>query len=340
MNRQLYPDFLRSVSITKIVVFHFVGWKILTYIPSLGIMFGLGGWFIANSLKNNSGLIVIYHRLIRLLPTWWAFAFLTLIAGFFYSKGAGIQLHPTFAWLFPYEQVTWNLDNTYANDATVVTWYISAYLSLVILSPVLMYVYKRSSWIAIFIPVFTMIIYTQLNPQPQETIFNENLYNVLTFAGCWMLGFAKSDDSINNIPHYLIWTMTIICVSCGIFLTWDTQSLSSNTVALSVMSFGISFLLLSFNPDLTNLPNWIKNLIRMINTYAVTIYLFHNILIDCAFDIGNYFGVYNIGDYIQTNKYNDNIGQSLCFVILLSLIYMAIKTIGIVETHKWVQRNK
>ena len=336
-NRQLYPDFLRASAIAKIVVFHFVGWQLLTYIPSLGIMFALAGWFVANSLKSNSGLVVIYHRLVRLLPTWWAFASVTLIAGFFYAKGEGIQLQTTFAWLFPYEKVTWNLDNSYAEDVIVVTWYISAYLTLVLLSPLLMYAYKKLSWVAIFVPVIVMVIYTQFSSY-ELTVYGENWYQVLMFSGCWMLGFAKADNSINNVPRYVIWTTAIFCVACGIFLTWDTQSLSSNSIALSVMSFGVAFLLLSFNPNLTNMPHWIKAVIRATNTYAVTIYLFHNILIDCAYGIGNYFHVYEIGNYIHAYEYGDNIGQSLCFVILLGLIYVAVKTIGIVETHKWVQK--
>lgn len=327
-NRQLYPDFLRASSIAKIVVFHFFGWELLTYLPSLGIMFALAGWFVANSLNNNSGPTVIYHRLIRLLPTWWAFALLTLIGGFFYAQGANIPLHPTFAWLFPYQRVTWELDNAYANDAIVVTWYIAAYLSLVVLSPLLLYIYKKLSWVAIFAPVIAIAIYTRFFPY-QDTIFGENLYAMLTFGGCWMLGFAKADGSISNIPRYLVWTTAIVCCACGIFLTYDAQSLSSDPVALSVMSFGIAFLLLSWNPDLSSLPSWIKIVTRTINTYAVTIYLFHNILIDVAEEIGGYVGAYNFGSQI---------GSWTCFAILIALIYIVVKTIGIVETHKWIKR--
>lgn len=349
-NRQLYPDTLRAVAIARIVVFHFAGWQLLTYFPSLGIMFALAGWFVATSLNAKPALTVIYHRLVRLLPTWWAFVLLTLIGGFFYAKGAGIDLHITPAWLFPYERLTWNLDNAYADDAIVVTWYIAAYLSLVVISPILMYAYKKLSWAAIFAPVIAMIVFTHFRPY-QETVFGGNWYNVLTFAGCWMLGFTKADGSINKVPRYLVWLTTIVCVGCGLFLTYDAQSLSSDPIALSVMSFGIAFLLLSLNPNLEfisntswwgrwSLPYWIRDVIRTINTYAVTIYLFHNILIDVAYQIGSRLKVYEVGNVIHAYSQCGRIGNSLCFIILVGLIYIAVKAIGIVETHRWVQRKE
>jgi hypothetical protein len=327
-NRQLYPDFLRSTSIAKIVVFHYFGWQLLTYLPSLGIMFALAGWFVANSLNARSAPTVIYHRLARLLPTWWAFALLTLIAGFFYAQGAGVSLQPTLAWLFPYERAIWGLDNAYANDAVVVTWYIAAYMWLMLLSPLLLYIYRKLSWVAIFAPVIAMTIYSRFHPY-QDTVFGENWYAVLTFGGCWMLGFAKADGTIHAVPKYLVWTTTVICCACGILMTREVGSLSSNPVALSVMSFGVAFLLLSINPDLAALPAPAKAVVRTINTYAVTIYLFHNILIDIAQSFGGRIGAYNFGSQI---------GNWSCFVITVALIYLVVKTIGIVETHKWIKR--
>jgi hypothetical protein len=348
-NRQLYPDFLRATSIAKIIVFHFVGWQLLTYLPSLGIMFALAGWFVATSLNAKPWPTVIYQRLVRLLPTWWAYSLFVLIAGFFYAQGTGVDLKPSFAWLFPYERVTWSLTNDYANDATSITWYIAAYLWLMLLSPILLYAYKKLSWVMIFAPVFAMIIYSQVFPTYQETVFGETWYDVLTFSGCWVLGFAKADGTIDSVPKYLVWALTIVCVGCGVFLTYDAQSLPSNPVALSVMSFGIAFLLLSLNPNLEfmsntawwgswSLPYWVRDVVRVVNTYAVTIYLFHNSLVDVANKIGGYLNVYEIGNDIGEDVLSGYIGDWVCFTILIGLIYATAKTIGIVETHKWVRR--
>lgn len=328
MNRQLYPDFLRASALTKIVIFHFFAWQLLTYLPSLGIMFGLGGWFIANSLNNKPQLTVIFHRLARLLPTWWAFALLTTIAGFFYAQGTNIPLHLTLAWLFPYQQVTWSLDNDYANGATCVTWYIATYIWLLLLSPLLLYVYKKLSWITIFLCMLIVVIYSCMAPSYQQTTFGQTWYYLLTFSGCWILGFTKADGTINNVPRYFIWAITTICCAFAILLTYHNQSLASNPIALSLMSFGVAFLLLSLNPDLSKLPQFIKSLVRIINTYAVTIYLFHNIAINIAFKLSEYFNLYD---------YGHSIGNLFCFIIAIGLIYVITKTVGIVETHKWVK---
>jgi hypothetical protein len=338
MDRQLYPDFLRTISIGRIVVFHFFSWQLLTYLPSLGIMFALGGWFMAVSLNNGSTLDVVSKRLMRLLPTWWAFALLTLIAGFFYAAGTGVPLEPTWAWLFPYQRATWNLDNPYANDAVMVTWYIAAYLWLMLLSPLLLAAYRKFTWIVVFLPIFAMLLYSHLHPY-QDTLLGETFFSVLTFGGCWILGFAKADGALDALPRYLSWLAAGVFSGCAIFLT-EAQGLSNNPVALSIMSFGVAMLLLSFNPDLSFLPNFSKSVIRTVNTYAVTIYLFHNILIDASFKIGEYLNVYDIGNAIGAGNYSGVIGSWVCFSILLGLLYVLVKTVGIVETHKWFPARK
>jgi len=302
----------------KIVVFHFFSWQLLTYIPSLGIMFALGGWFMGLALNKDSAVTVIRRRLGRLLPTFWLFSALTLIAGFFYAQGAGVELNPTLAWLFPYKQVTWDLDNAYANDATVVTWYIAAYMWFVFLSPLLYFLYKRA-WFIVFLPVIAMPIYTWLWPT-QETVLGETWFNLLTFGGCWMLGFLRADDRIKSIPMYLAIAVAAVCSLCSILLTLGTPALSDNPVALSVMSFGVAFLLLRINPSMDMLAGWVHSFIRYFSTFAVTIYLFHNILINGAFAVGDKVGLY---------------GQWMDFGILIALLFVATKTLGIVETHKW-----
>jgi len=318
-------------------VFHFVGWQFLTYLPSLGIMFALGGWFIAVSMNNKPAPIVIVQRLGRLLPTWWAFALLSLIGGYFYAAGTNVSLDPSLSWLFPYQRATWSLDNAYANDVTVVTWYIAAYLWLMMFSPLMMVVYKKLKWLAIYLPLFAMLIYSMYSTT-QETVFGETMYDVLTFSACWMLGFAKADGSIEKLPKYIVWLMAIVCSSCAIFLTYDAGTLTGNPVALTLMSFGVAMLLLSFNPSLSFLPDGAKTVIRSVNTYAVTIYLFHNTLIDISYKLGDHLGAYRLGDYV--GGHNGDIGNFSCFLILLGLMFVVMKTIGIVETHKWLPEQK
>lgn len=333
-DRQLYPDVLHAVSLVWIVVFHFFSWQILTYFPSFGIMFALGGWFVATSLNNNkSAGAVVFQRFARLMPTWWAFAMLAVLSGFFYARGAGVDLDLSPAWVVPYQAASWGLDNPYANDVAVVTWYIAAYLWLLVLSPFLLTVYKKLSWLAIYIPVFAMLIYSYL--VPEQTILTETAFNVLTFGGCWMLGFARADGTLLSVPRGLVHATAAVCCACGIFLTYETGTLSSDPVALSLMSVGVAMLLLSFNPKMTFLPTLSKTVVRTINTFAVTIYLFHNMLIDIAVELGGQVHAYELGNYVGLPA--EPVGQVLSFSILLVLIFITIKTIGRVETHQWIK---
>jgi hypothetical protein len=297
-------------------------------------MFALGGWFMALSLKNKSATTVIYDRLVRLLPTWWTFSLFTLIAGFFYSVGAGISLNPSLAWVLPYKTVSWDLDNAYANDATVVTWYIATYLWLMLLSPLLLAAYKKLSWVIVFAPLVGLLLYSHTSQ-----FLPQSAFDVLVFGGCWMLGFAKADGKLDLLPRYIVYLVAAAFSACGILLTYQEQSLGGNPEAQAIFSFGIAMLLLSFNPNLSFLPNAAKNIIRSINTFAVTIYLFHNILIDAAYKVGDYFYVYEFGNLAHIG-YSGDIGNFMCFIILLFLIFITVKTVGIVETHRWFQRKE
>lgn len=329
MDRQLYPDTLRAVALARIVLFHFTcwtaGWQLLSYFPSVGIMFALGGWFMAQSLSERGMFTVTAQRLARLMPTWWVFSFLTLLAGFFFASGAGAQFEASRAWFFPYESVSWSLDNEYANAAIVATWYIAAYLCLLGLSPLLMEVYKKLSWIAIFGTLFAMILYSRFRNHLE---LPEAVYNTLVYGACWMLGYARADGSIFKVPRYLVWLLFAVCAGCGIFLTYETGSLASDDVAVSLMSFGVAFLLLSLNPNLSFLPALIKNVISTMNKSAVTIYLFHNIMIGAAYYISSHLG--------YDSRYED----AIALLILIPLLILTVKTIGRIEQHRWLPVNK
>jgi len=324
-SRQLYPDLLRTGAIFRIVVFHFFSWPFLSYLPSLGIMFALGGWFMANSLDKKQFGEVMLSRLGRLLPVWYGFAATMLLAGYLYSKGAGTELKPSLSWLFPYERVTWNLDNAYANGAIVVTWYISTYLWLLAITPVLLFLYRRLSWLAIFGAVGALIAYAKLWPF-QDTIFGETWFDVLCFACCWMLGFARADGKIQALPRYISYLVLASCTAYAIATSYDTGTLEGNPIGYSLMSFGIAFVVLSLNPDLSKIPAAIRGLISTVNNHAVTVYLYHNTAINASFIVGGAIGAYNFGS---------SVGQVTSFLIALCLVYLGIRTVGRVEANRW-----
>jgi len=336
MDRQLYPDALRAISLGRIVIFHFFGWQLLTYFPSLGVMFALGGWFIALSLNERPVGQVLIQRLGRLLPTWWLFALLSLIAGLFFARGAGIELQPTLAWFLPLERVTWNLDNAVANDATVVTWYIAAYIWLLLLSPLLLTFFKRLSWVLVFGWLFAFLAYVTLVPDPHETLRGETAFNVLTFGACWLLGFAKATGKLDELSSWVKYVVFSVLALASIGLTYEELSLTGNPTAQALLSFGTAFLLLSFNPSLGALPSWSKGVIRFVNTYAVTIYLFHNILIDASFEVGAFFHAYEVAGAVGLPELSSQIGGWICFGWLLVLLYIACRALGIIETRNWL----
>ncbi|MFG2624902.1 acyltransferase [Streptomyces sp. NPDC048473] len=349
--RDRYLDLLRAVALVRVVVFHVFGWAWLTVLfPSMGVMFALAGSLMARSLARPAR-DVIRGRLRRLLPPMWAFAAAVVPVmfllgwkpvkeeGIWWFIKLGCYLLPVGAPPYPWENGSPSglLEGSWADQAVGPLWYIRAYLWFVLASPLLLKAFRRMPWPTLLAPIgLTAVIGTGLVTVPGET--GEGLVDFAVFGSCWILGFAHHDGLLKKVPRYLTVSLAAIVMAFGLWwasghLTEEGWNLDEIPLAQATWSFGFCVILLHYAPSWRQLPGrtarW-DGLITLANNRAVTIYLWHNLLIMATGPvIDQLWNVPYFGDRFGT--YIDASYTALMLLLVWPLLALTIPAIGWVE---------
>ncbi|WP_051855199.1 acyltransferase family protein [Streptomyces sp. NRRL B-1347] len=314
--RDRYLDLLRSLALVRVVVYHLFGWAWLTVLfPSMGVMFALAGSLTARSLKRPAWQ-VIKSRVRRLLPPLWVFSaaalFLLLAAGWKPADDPDLDgtrgllslanyVLPVGAPPFPWYlgDKAGLLEDTWAVQAVGPLWYLRAYLWFVVASPLLLWAFRRAPWPTLLAPLaLTALLTTEFVRIPGET--GNAVSDFAVYGGCWILGFAHQDGVLARVPRYLAVSLATLTMAFGLWwasghLGPDGWDLNDIPLAQATWSLGFVVVLLVYSPTWHRLPGRLAawdRLITLTNNRAVTIYLWHNLLImatvpliDMAYDI-------------------------------------------------------
>ncbi|MEU4260323.1 acyltransferase [Streptomyces sp. NPDC025273] len=349
--RDRYLDLLRAVALVRVVFFHLFGWAWLTVLfPSMGVMFALAGSLMARSLARPAGS-VIRSRVRRLLPPMWAFSLLVVPVmfalswkpvreeGLWWFVKIGCYLFPLGSPPYPEESGSpggW-LEVSWADQAAGPLWYIRAYLWFVLASPLLLRAFRRVPWVTLLAPIgLTAVIGTGLVTVPG--MFGDGLVDFAVFGSCWILGFAHNDGLLKEIPRYLAVSCAAIVMGFGLWwasghLTEEGWNLDEIPLAQATWSLGFCAILLIYAPSWQTLPGKLAGwdgLITLANNRAVTIYLWHNLLLMAAAQLVD--GLWAIpwfgdafGSYIEKSY------DGLVLITIWPLIGLAILAFGWVE---------
>ncbi|MBW8816640.1 MAG: acyltransferase [Streptomyces sp.] len=301
--RDRYLDLLRSLALVRVVLYHLFGWAWLTILfPSMGVMFALAGSLMARSL-NRPTLSVIRGRIRRLLPPLWAFSAVVLplmfVGGWKLSEDPDhsgtwglLELvnyvipigAPPYPWEVGFPKDL--LESTWADQAVGPLWYLRAYLWFVLASPLLLWAFRRVPWATLLAPLaLTAVVGTGLVTIPGE--LGNAVTDFAVYGSCWVLGFAHHEGVLAKVPRYLAVSGSVMVMAFALWWTsghlgpegWDLNDIP---LAQAAWSFGFVVILLQYSPSWQELPGrlarWDK-LVTLSNNRAVTIYLWHNLLI-------------------------------------------------------------
>ncbi|NEE40838.1 acyltransferase, partial [Streptomyces sp. SID7982] len=129
------------------------------------------------------------------------------------------------------------------------------------------------------------VIGTGLVTIPGET--GNALSDFAVFGSCWVLGFAHHDGLFKDVPRYLTVSVASIVMGFGLWwasghLTADGWDLNDIPLAQATWSLGFCVILLQYAPSWQELPGRLARFDRLVtlaNNRAVTVYLWHNLLI-------------------------------------------------------------
>ncbi|MFD4557149.1 acyltransferase [Streptomyces sp. NPDC058469] len=353
--RDRYLDLLRSIALVRVVIYHLFGWAWLSVLfPSMGVMFALAGSLMARSL-NRPALGVIRGRLRRLLPPLWAFSAVVLVMMFASGwnplkdpdLGGTWGVAKLFDYIVPFGAPPYPehlgsesglLESTWADQAAGPLWYLRAYLWFVIASPLLLWAFRRVPWATLLAPLaLTAVVGTGLVTIPGET--GNAVSDFAVYGGCWVLGFAHHEGVLKKVPRYLAVSGATLIMGFGLWwasghLGPDGWDLNDIPLAQATWSFGVVVILLQYAPSWQELPRrlarWDK-LVTLSNNRAVTIYLWHNLLIMATVPILDQ--LYNLPfmENDTATAFLDKADTFLMFLLIWPLIALAILAFGWIE---------
>jgi peptidoglycan/LPS O-acetylase OafA/YrhL len=310
---------------------------------------------MARSL-NRPALGVIKGRLRRLLPPLWAFSAVVLVMMF--GMGWNPLKDPDLGGTWwgaakvldyivpvgapPYPEHLGSesglLESTWADQAAGPLWYLRAYLWFVIASPLLLWAFRRVPWATLLAPLaLTAVVGTGLVTIPGET--GNAVSDFAVYGGCWVLGFAHHEGVLKKVPRYLAVSGATLIMGFGLWwasghLGPDGWDLNDIPLAQATWSFGIVVILLQYSPSWQELPGrlakWDK-LVTLSNNRAVTIYLWHNLLIMATVPIIDQ--LYNL-PFMESDTATSWLDKSdtfLMFLLIWPLIAVAILAFGWIE---------
>ncbi|MEU0968437.1 acyltransferase [Streptomyces sp. NPDC005917] len=354
--RDRYLDLLRSLALLRVVTYHLFGWPWLTVLfPSMGVMFALAGSLMARSL-NRPAANVIRGRLRRLLPPLWLFSavLLTLMLTAGWNPltdpdvGGGWAGWARLIDYFlpigapPYPEhlgsASGLLDDTWAEQAAGPLWYLRAYVWFVLLSPLLLWAFRKAPLPTTLAPLaLTAVVGTGWVRIPGET--GNAVTDFAVYGGCWILGFAHHEGALARVPRYVAVSLSCLVMALGLWwasghLGPDGWDLNDIPLAQACWSFGAVVLLLQYAPSWRELPGRLRRWDRPItlsNNRAVTIYLWHNMLIMATVPIIDQ--AYNL-PFMASDRAASLLDSTYGFwmsVVVWPLIAVAVVTFGWVE---------
>ncbi|MFD3523845.1 acyltransferase [Streptomyces sp. NPDC058653] len=349
--RDRYLDLLRTVALGRVVIYHIFGWAWLTVLfPSMGVMFALAGSLMARSLGGRPSFDVVRGRMRRLLPPMWAFALLVvplmLVMGWRPLGEEGLRglfrltsyLFPVGAPPFPGESGDAGglLEQDWAEQAVGPLWYIRTYLWFVLASPLLLWAFRRAPWATLLAPLaLTAVVGTGLVEIPGET--GEAVTDFAVYGSCWILGFAHHEGVFKRVPRYLTVSAASFAMAFGIWwasghLTEEGWNLDEIPLAQATWSLGFCAILLQYAPSWRELPGRaarFDSLITLANNRAVTVYLWHNLLIMACFPLIDL--LYDAPVLSSHAELVDRLYPVLPLVLIWPLLALAVLALGWVE---------
>lgn len=298
--RDRYLDLLRAIALVRVVAYHaFAGaaWLSIAF-PSMGVMFALAGSLMARSLERPP-LGVLKSRTRRLLLPLWVYSgtVLLLLAweGWTPSMDPGATPLNTLLWFIPIGDPpvpnpmgsdAGLVESTWAQQAQEILWYIRAYFWFMLLSPLLLRAFRRAPLPTLLAPLALLgVLTTGWVALPGWSV--PTVTDFATFGACWILGFGHYLGHLRRLPLTSVLVAGAVVMALG--FVWGANNLppegwdfSDIPLAQALWSLGFSAMLLRISPAWSAFPRPLRFLdkpVALINNRAMTIYLWHNLLL-------------------------------------------------------------
>ncbi|MYX40647.1 acyltransferase family protein, partial [Streptomyces sp. SID89] len=285
--RDRYFDTLRALALVRVVAYHTFGWAWAGLVfPAMGVMFGLAGTLMAKSLERPAPKVV-RSRLRRLLPPFWLWGLFVVAAMLVHGWMPGWRI---VYWVVPLGDPP---GDAWAEQAWEIVWYLRTYLWFVLLSPLLLRVFRLAPVPVLLLSLAPVLVLNFLWTPPDDR-FGSALWDLSTYLFCWLLGFAHRDGVLERLKPAVVVALSLAALGYGGWYAFahraeaGTYDLDEIPLAQAFWSAGAVTLLMwakaRFRIDFAGLARFrrLDRIVTVFNARAVTVYLWHEIALILA----------------------------------------------------------
>lgn len=277
-----FLDLIRAVAIIRVLAWHTFGFAWLSYlVASMPAMFFVAGSLMAHSLERASWRHVLIARFRRLLIPLWAFA-LVVVPGMALHSQVKVELGQPMRW----DQLPWWIFPIWDPQGSgwgvtfwAVLWYLRCLTWLILLSPLLLWLFRRLSVAVIGIPLGFAIVFEMRaragHPVPWQ------FEDAVTFSIFWLLGFAYNAGLVGRIGTRMraAGTLVFALAATAWIATQDVPGMVVNASYPAHLLVGLTWLgiALTFEAPLRRLATQPgpARFVAWVNDRIFTIYLWH-----------------------------------------------------------------
>lgn len=269
--RNRYIDLLRAAAIVRVVTYHTLGfWWLTVVFPAMGLMFALGGSLMAASV-DRSGPAAVLRRMRRILLPVWVLAAVAVALMWF--AGGLPHTWRLMLWVLPFgdpDRSPWGA------PWLAMFWYIRSYLWFILLSPVLLWLYRKAPIPMLLVPFGVLVAIMMSGSSVADGgVVRDFFY----YAPAWLLGFAFHDGQLQRLSRKVLWPLVLTLAGFG--LCWlfthpgpRLYDLNDNPIADVAWSTAFLLVLLAYAPRALRLGR-AGATVEALNRRALTVYLWH-----------------------------------------------------------------
>jgi chitinase len=284
-NAQL--DLLRLVALVGVIVYQWFGWILMPIvIPFAALTFTVAGILMAASLDRSVGnpWVVLARRARRVVLPVWGLAIVAVPLMAWYDAAAGAEpgigtapgWRSMLLWVVPLFEPP---SSAWGTAWTGSLWFVPAYLWLTLISPPLLWCFRKWPLRTAALPALGLIIVLSGIWSPSGRI-GEILLIFALFSGYWLIGFAYHDNRVQTMSWPAAILVSLILMGAGLIGTLrvgdvTAAQLAGLSVASALWGAGIVILLLRLYRGRGSGPHsaWLRTVLAGVQARALTIFL-------------------------------------------------------------------
>ena len=285
--RDAHLDLLRLVGLIGVIIYQWFGWRWTPIaIPFAALTFTIAGALMAASLDRSAAYpwTVLAKRVRRVVLPVWGLAAVAVPLMVWYGSAAGAGPGTGAApgwksmllWVVPLFEPP---SSAWGTVWTGSLWFVPAYLWLTLISPPLLWCFRKWPLRTAAVPVLGLAVALSGMWSPSGRL-GEVLLTFALFGGYWLIGFAYHQNRIQTMPWISVFIVSLILASAGLIGTLragdiTAAHLAGLPVANSLWGAGVVILLLRLYryPKAWPRADWVRTALAGVQDRALTIFL-------------------------------------------------------------------